>query len=141
MNFFTYAMTGILFFFCFHANAQEQGKPEVVGKEKVLALSEAFLCENILNAQPKNRAVVFSIALEKIVCYTAFDPVPENSIIYHKWYHKDELNKKTRLSLKPPRWAVFSRILLREAHKGPWRIEIVDRADKVFQVLRFSIVD
>jgi hypothetical protein len=134
-------MTGLLVTFGQQANAHEQEEHKVPGKTKALALSEAFLCENILNAKPKNRAVVFSIALEKIICYTAFDLIPVNSFIYHKWYYRDKLHQKSRLILKPPRWAAFSRIELRKARKGPWRVEVCDQNDKVLQILRFSIVD
>jgi hypothetical protein len=141
VNLFFYLMMGLFFCFGSHANAQEKTEKELAGKAKVLAVSEAYMCEEILNTQPKNKAVVFSITLEKVICYTAFDPVPAKGFIYHKWYHQDKLNRKTRLTLNPPRWATFSRIQLREADKGPWRVEVADENDKVFQVLRFSVVD
>jgi hypothetical protein len=45
------------------------------------------------------------------------------------------------LTLKPPRWSTFSSIQLREADKGPWRVEIVDEKDRLHKTLRFSITD
>jgi hypothetical protein len=99
------------------------------------------MCEKIQNFEPVHPAVVFSISTERIICYNLFDPVPEQTVIYHKWYRRDTLSKRTRLALKPPRWATFSSILLREGDKGPWRVEITDENNKILRTLRFSITD
>jgi hypothetical protein len=107
----------------------------------VLTLKTAVMCEKIQNFDPVYPAVVFSISTERIICYNLFDPVPDQTVIFHKWYRKDTLSKRTRLTLKPPRWATFSSILLREGDKGPWRVEIADETGKILRVLRFSITD
>ena len=106
-----------------------------------LALVDAAMCENIDSQQPVNRAVVFSVTLGEVICYTAFDPVPKKTAIFHEWYHKDALTSKKKLKLSPPRWSSISRIQLREADKGPWRVEIVDDEGKILRTLRFSITD
>jgi hypothetical protein len=48
---------------------------------------------------------------------------------------------RKRLILKPPRWASVSSIKLREADKGPWRVEIRDAEGRLLATLRFSITD
>jgi len=106
-----------------------------------LVLETAVMCERIEKFDPVNPAVVFSINTERIICYNLFDPVPDQTYIFHKWYRRDTLSKRTRLTLKPPRWATFSSILLREGDKGPWRVEITDEKDRILHVLRFSITD
>jgi hypothetical protein len=53
----------------------------------------------------------------------------------------DKLSTKKKLVLKPPRWSTFSSIQLREADKGPWRVEITDDDENILRILRFSIVD
>ena len=104
-------------------------------------LARAVMCEEVKNLAPWNEAAVFSIGTQQVVCYSAFDPVPEETVIYHAWYRQDRLTTRIKLHLKTPRWAAFSRIRLRKADKGPWRVEISDREDKLIDVLRFSITD
>ena len=106
-----------------------------------LTLTEAVVCETIESYAPRIPAVVFSINIGEVNCYSNFDPVPEKTYIYHRWYFKDRLSTKKRLYLKPPRWATYTSIVLREADRGPWRVEITDKQGHVFKVLRFSITD
>jgi hypothetical protein len=51
------------------------------------------------------------------------------------------LSTQVRLRLHPPNWATFSTIQLREADKGPWRVEVTDQDGRIFTILRFSITD
>ncbi|MCF8076114.1 MAG: DUF2914 domain-containing protein [Desulfotignum sp.] len=104
-------------------------------------LVQALMCEAIERFQPVNPAVVFSISLGRVYCFSAFDPVFEESIVYHRWYRQDRLISNTRLVLNPPKWSSFSSMQLRPADKGPWRVEIVDSRDKLVKTLRFSISD
>ena len=106
-----------------------------------LTLDEAFMCEEIKDSAPVNKTVVFSIVLRKAICYTSFSSVPDNVVIYHNWYNRDKMVARVRLRLKPPRWSTFSSIPLKEKDKGPWRVEILDPAEKLLRVLRFSVTD
>jgi len=111
------------------------------GGEKSLTLARAVMCEEIRDNAPYNQGVVFSMANEKVCCFTTFDPVPERTFIYHRWFRRDRLITSIKLSLQPPQWSTVSRIQLREADKGPWRVEITDQTGRVFRTLRFSIMD
>jgi len=106
-----------------------------------LTLVHAAMCEGIKGNSPLNPGIVFSTEIGKVSCFASFDHVPEKMYIYQKWFHRDKPSTKQRLLLKPPRWATFSSIQLREADKGPWRVEITDNEGNILQVLRFSIVD
>lgn len=108
---------------------------------KKLTLEQAAMCEEIKEYTPYNSAVVFSIKIGQVSCFTSFDPVPEKTFIYHKWYHRDKPSTKKTLTLNPPRWSTYSSILLRETDKGPWRVEISDQNGNLFRILRFSITD
>jgi hypothetical protein len=108
---------------------------------KRLILDEAVMCEELNNYRPCNRAIVFSVEIGKVSCFTSFDPVPEKMFIYHNWFYRDELSTRIRLILQPPRWSTFSSIQLREADKGPWRVEITDPEGNILRILRFSITD
>lgn len=108
-------------------------------KEPVL--DYAVMCEEIKDFTPKYRGVVFSIKIGKVSCFTSFDPVPKETFIYHKWFHKDKPSTKKRLTLQPPRWATYSSIQLRETDKGPWRVEITDQKENILHTVRFTITD
>jgi hypothetical protein len=104
-------------------------------------LVKAVMCESIQNYEPVNSAVVFSIELGRVSCYTKFDPVPKKTFIHHKWYRNDILITVKRLTINPPSWASFTSVQLRDADKGPWRVVITDEEDNIMQTLRFSISD
>jgi hypothetical protein len=104
-------------------------------------LVRAQMCETIEKFLPVNPAVVFSISLGRVYCFTAFDPVYEETVIYHRWFRQDRLISNARLVLNPPKWASFSSMQLRSADKGPWRVEIVDSRENLIKTLRFSISD
>lgn len=104
-------------------------------------LFQAQMCEAIEKFMPVNPAVVFSISLGRVYCFTAFDPVYEETVVYHRWYRQDRLISNARLVLNPPKWSSFSSMQLRSADKGPWRVEIVDNREKLMKILRFSISD
>ncbi len=104
-------------------------------------LTKAVMCESIQKFSPANEAVVFSIELGRIYCYTEFDPVPKQSFIYHKWYHRGSLVSVKQLTVNPPHWSSFSSMQLRDADKGPWQVDVTDDGNKILSTLRFSITD
>jgi hypothetical protein len=111
------------------------------GTLEKLTLTQAFMCEKVENNTPINQAAVFSVSVGQVCCFTSFDPVPQPTLIYHKWYHSDDPSTQIRLRLYPPLWSTYSQIQLRETDKGPWRVEVIDQNGKVFDVIRFSITD
>jgi hypothetical protein len=115
--------------------------PDMESVPKSPVLVQAQMCETIERFLPVNPAVVFSISLGRLYCFTAFDPVYEESVVYHRWYRQDHLVSNARLVLNPPKWASFSSMQLRPADKGPWRVEIVDSREILIKTLRFSISD
>jgi hypothetical protein len=121
--------------------AQESVTGVVAKDSRGLSLGQAVMCENIKDYAPVNQAVVFSMEIGKIYCFTSFDHVPQKMVIYHNWYRNDSLVTTKRLTLQPPEWSTFSSIQLREADKGLWRLEIKDQAKKVLQILRFSVTE
>jgi len=118
------------------AQAAEPGEPS-----QKLKLSHAAMCERVDNLTPTRPGMVFSVANGQVCCFSSFDPVPQPTLIYHRWFHRDELSTQTRLRVYPPKWSTYSVIQLRETDKGPWRVEITDQNGRVFNVLRFSIAD
>jgi hypothetical protein len=117
-----------------------QSIPSDLASQK-LRLSQAVMGEKVENLLPVRPAIAFSVGIGQVYCFTAFDPVPQPSVVFHRWFHRDELSTQTRLRLYPPKWSTYSVIQLRETDKGPWRVEISDQEDHVLHVLRFSITD
>lgn len=106
-----------------------------------IALARAVMCESIQGYEPRHTAVVFSIDVGKISCFTSFDRISATTATLHKWYRRDELVTTKRLTLKPPSWSTYSSIQLREADKGPWHVEIYDDDNHLLDTLRFSVTD
>jgi hypothetical protein len=104
-------------------------------------LKRAVMAETIHKFAPINVAVVFSLELGRVYCFTEFDPVPVQSVTYHKWYRGGSLVSVKQLTLNPPRWSSFSSIQLRELDKGPWQVEVIGEKDRLLRTLRFSITD
>jgi hypothetical protein len=104
-------------------------------------LTQSLMCEEIKNGSPVNQAVIFSISNQKVNCFTAFDPVPKDTFIYHSWFRKDHLSTQQKLVLKSPRWNTFSSIHLRESDIGPWRVEITASDGRILDILRFSVTE
>ena len=104
-------------------------------------LVEAVMCESIEKLVPVNEAVVFSVDIGQVFCFTDFGPVPEKHIIYHRWYRKGVLISVKPLTLKPPRWSSLSSMQLRATDKGPWQVDITDEYGNIYKTLRFSITD
>lgn len=109
--------------------------------QQSLRLARAVMCESIDGYEPKYIAVAFSINAGRISCYTLFDDVTDTTVVDHKWYRQDELVTSKRLTIKPPKWATYSSIQLREEDKGPWRVEIWNAQSRLIKTLRFSVID
>ena len=138
---FFVGLSAFLFLSFSFAGAQKKAESSPPAPMGTLKLAQAQMCEDVENLTPKGQAVVFPVSIGKLLCFTAFDPVPEKTVIYHNWYLRDKLITKIGLSLQPPRWSVVSSIQLREADKGPWRVEVSDQGGHILRVLRFSITD
>lgn len=119
---------------------EKKGSPKKTPSHS-LGLVKASVCEAVKDGLPLNEGVVFSVGLKKVACFSSFDPVSENTFVYHSWFFRDRLITRFKLALRTPRWATFSRMELRDADKGPWRVEISDEKGIIFHMLRFSITD
>lgn len=121
--------------------AQSGDKPSPPTGERQLILGEATVSEIVKNGIPFNSATVFSITLGRVYCFTDFVEVGEKTIIYHNWFYRDEKRASVKLALRPPRWATFSSVTLRDSDKGPWQVEVTTENGKVLKILRFSVID
>jgi hypothetical protein len=123
------------------ASAEDETNGQPISAQKKPTLVKAVMCEAFNGQEAVNPAIVFPITIGKVYCFTYFDPVPEKAVVFHRWYLRDRLNSNIKLRLQPPRWSTYSNIQLRDADKGPWRVEIADENGRILNVLRFSITD
>jgi len=126
---------------CLLSNAWAVDNDAPRGNTDGLQLSEAVICESLDNFKPLNPSAVFSVRIGSVMCFTAFDRVPRETSIFHDWIRQDKLIFRKKLVLKTPSWSSVSSIQLREADKGPWRVEIRDIDGNLLRTLRFSITD
>ena len=131
-NFLLVFTLGLVLLFPFTVGSQPGGP---------IVLVDAVMCEDIKSGAPQDPTTVFSIERRTAVCFTAFDPVPQQTVIYHSWFHRDTPSAKIKLTLKPPRWSSYSSIQLRAEDIGPWRVEITDSQGNIYHVLRFSVTE
>ena len=125
------------------ANAVEE-KPGVIRPANPVSkpnLVKAVMCEDMKGTDPQYPAMVFSISLGKVFCFTDFDPVLEKTFVNHNWYFREQKRASVKLSLNSPRWATFSTVQMRDTDKGPWRVEITDYKGNILKTLRFSMTD
>ena len=141
LHIFIFVMISCNLFLASHGLPQNNQDPPITRGSNEPVLDDAVMCEEIRDLTPKNPAVIFSIQIGQVSCFTSFDPVPKKTFIFHKWFHKDKPSTKKKLTLQPPRWATYSTIQLRETDKGPWRVEITDQQGNIFHTVRFTITD
>ena len=124
-----------------NARGEETAKSSPPEIRAELTLVQAVLCENLKDLEPEGQSIVFSAKLGDVICFTFFDPVPEKTEIYHKWFKRDQLDAEMKLVLKPPKWSTFSKVRIHSADAGPWRVEITDQNGKILKILRFSVTE
>jgi Protein of unknown function (DUF2914) len=138
---FLFAVLGVLLLLGGRGLSQEAPSASPASGAEKLTLVQAAMCASLKEGSPCNPGAVFSVSQGKVVCFSSFDPVPRKTFVYHSWFYRDVLMTKQKLTLNPPRWSTYSTIQLREADKGPWRVEIADQDERILDILRFSITD
>ena len=132
--------------FCFAQNARgadvnAESESPLPSKPPQLTLVKAVMCEGLNDLEPVNETIIFSAAQGSVFCFTAFDPVPEKTVIYHHWFKRDQPEREVKLTLKTPKWSCFSKIGIRNVDVGPWQVKIVDSEGNILKILRFSVTE
>jgi hypothetical protein len=125
--------------------AQDQEEATPVEPPQELTLVRAVMCEGLREELrglvPLNEAIAFSIKREEVSCFLDFAAVPEKTTIRISWFWRDERRLNRKFTLYPPRWSTLDTMQLRDADKGPWRVEVRDMDGNILKTLRFSITD
>lgn len=137
-NFYRMLMLGIFLLIGNPALAvQAENSVEAVSP----AVNKAVMCESVQDGLPVNRTIIFNVSNTAAYCWCEFDPVQKDGLVFHEWYRKDVLITRKKLAVHTPRWATYSRLPLREADIGPWRLDITDEGGNVLKTLRFSVTE
>jgi hypothetical protein len=104
-------------------------------------VKKAVMCEGVQDGFPVNQTIIFDGSKNSAYCWSEFDPVSDEGVVFHKWYRRGELITSKKLSVHPPRWAAYTRLPLRQADIGPWHLNITDANGNVLRTLRFSITE
>jgi hypothetical protein len=129
----------VAFFIAQSCPAESQIASE--GFPQTLTIADAFVCTDLKNSTPQGKAVIFSLRMGKVYCFSDFNHVPEETVIFHTWFLKENMVSQVKLLLKPPRWSTYSSITLRETDRGSWRVEITDKYNHLITTVRFSVID
>ena len=128
----------VLLFFQIPVTAEQGSPPD---KTTSPVLKESVMCESVQDGLPVDQTIVFDVSKGSAFCWSEFDPVTVDGVIYHKWYRNDELISSYPLAVHPPRWATKSSLRLRQADVGPWHVDITNENGDILETLRFSITE
>lgn len=118
-----------------------QGATENIENSDTIVIDQAVMCEGVKDGLPVNQTLVFDVSKGTAYCWSNFDPVISDGVIFHEWYRKGELISRKKLAVHKPKWATYSSLRLREADIGPWQLKIVDDGGNILKTLRFSITE
>jgi hypothetical protein len=104
-------------------------------------IKSALMCEGVRDGLPVNQTIIFNVSSSSAYCWSEFDPVPVDGVVYHEWYRRGVLITRKKLAVHTPRWATYSRLPLRQADIGPWHLNITDENGSILKTLRFSITE
>lgn len=104
-------------------------------------VKSALMCESVQDGLPVNQTIIFNASSPSAYCWSEFDPVDADGVVYHEWYRKGVLITRKKLAVHAPRWATYSRLPLREADIGPWHLNITDENGNVLKTIRFSVTE
>lgn len=129
---------GMLTLFCTSISAEQNALPD---ESHSPTLKRAVMCESVQSGLPVDQTIVFDVAKGAAYCWSNFDPVQADGIVFHEWYRNGKLMSRFKLAVHPPSWANYSSLRLRNADIGPWQLTIKDENGRTLTTLRFSITE
>lgn len=123
-------------------NASATAEQDIFPDESLLpTLNRAVMCEGVQSGLPVDQTIVFDVNKGSAYCWSNFDPVHADGIVFHEWYRNGKLMARFKLAVHPPSWANYSSLRLRQTDIGPWQLSITDEEGKTLTTLRFSITE
>ena len=122
--------------------ATETPAESISAAEKMVlpqGFSRIVLTDQMNNLQP-GKAVGQQIAFPQIKRLYLFTELKDyaGQILRHRWYFRDTLHTEAVLTIEDSPWRTYSENWLLDDQRGPWRVEIVDQAQKVIFQYSFT---
>ena len=118
-------------------NLQSSLKTE---KTSSLTVERAALATSIIDREPQGEANTFSFDIEKIYFFTHVKGALDPTVIYHRWYYKNNLMAEVELPIKSNSWRTYSSKRIIYEWVGNWSVEAVDSEGNVLKTLTFEIL-
>ena len=102
-----------------------------------LSVISAVLAHDVVDRAPVREAATFREGTE-VRCFNILgNPGGGQRTVRHVWYADGRRKSSIKLSVKRTRWRTWSSLPV--FGPGPWRVDIVDEADRVLESLPFTV--
>ena len=119
------------------SNLQSPLKTE---KPSSLTVERASLATSIIDREPQGAANTFPRDIEKIYFFTHLQGALDSTVIYHRWYYKNNLMAEVELPIKSNSWRTYSSKRIIYEWIGNWFVEAVDAEGNILKTLTFEIL-
>ena len=114
----------------FSSHAQQAG---------ALSIESASICTGVADREPVDAGTSFSVATDRLYCYSKITNITEATEIVHVWYFGETERARVSLGVKPPAWRTNSSKIIQTHEIGSWRVEILDASGNLLETLKFEV--
>ena len=99
----------------------------------------ASICTGVADREPVDAGTSFSVATDRLYCFSKIVNITEATEIVHVWYFGETERARVSLGIKPPAWRTYSSKIIQTHEIGPWRVEILDASGNLLETLKFEV--
>jgi len=103
------------------------------------SIEAASICTGIADREPVDAGTSFSVATDRLYCFSRISNITEATEIVHVWYFGETERARVSLGIKPPAWRTYSSKIIQTHEIGPWRVEILDASGNLLETLKFEV--
>jgi hypothetical protein len=98
--------------------------PDPAGLKADLKVDQLVFCAAVKDRVPVGVADTFPADIYRVFCFTRIVDAGEARSVKHVWYRGDTLVAERILPVRSSPWRTWSAQVMREAWRGPWRVEV-----------------
>lgn len=102
-------------------------------------VSQALICENVVDGRPVNPATRFRARELTLYCYTETVSQEKYLEIVHEWYFNNQKVKQQPIQLEHQQAKTFSQFNVKATELGSWSVKIIDGQGTELKRLNFNI--
>jgi hypothetical protein len=103
------------------------------------SIEAASICTGMADREPVDAGTSFSVATDRLYCFSKIANITEATEIVHVWYFGETERARVSLGIKPPSWRTYSSKIIQTHEIGPWRVEILDASGNLLETLKFEV--